>query len=283
MKYIFTYSVIVAVMTALLIPPHAGHAATPKETAIPKDIQGNWSLPDCRRQEQIMVYGDGYILKIMPEFVSLYETATTGKGEGYYILKINDAEEIAVSLSSDGLMDVGYPAAGEKIPSGEVWDDLSFDRNEEYSHCIEILNARHQPGFGAMTHLSAVLGSCSDPGSKNCAAALFSATDTNDDKKLTQEEMLRGGLMLTYITEAAESETVPQTALETAMKTARTEIKALATDLMNRLDADKSKSLTLAEFNDPAALTTGAHAAYFDALMKRAKNLFPWLGRFSKP
>lgn len=253
-------------------------ASGAKTTSIPEEIQGNWSLPDCRRQEQIMVYGDGYILKIMPEFVSLYETTAIGKGEGYHILKINDSEEIAVSLSSDGLMDVGYPASGEKIPSGKVWDDLSFDRNEEYSHCIEILNARHQSGFSAMGHLNTVLGACSDPESATCSTTLFNAADTNGDKKLTQEEMLRAGLMLAYITHAADSAAVMQGELEQAMKTARTEITGIARELMSALDADKSKSLTLAEFDAPTARPA---AAYFTSLMNQAKNLFPWFSRFT--
>lgn len=277
MKYIFTYCTILGLIGILSAQ---SLAAEPILNSIPKDIQGNWSLPDCRRQEQMIVFGNGYILKIMPEYVSLYEATLTGKGEGYYILSINDSEEIAVSLSSDGLLDVGYPPAGKKIPAKKIWDDLDRDNTEEYSHCIEIINARHQPGFGAMAHLSQALDACSDPQSKTCGDTLFSIADTDDNKKLTQEEMLGAGLMLAYITEAAESESVPLATLETAMAKARTEISAVAGMLMTRLDTDKSKSLTRAELANPAvSIAQSANAAYYDGLMKKAKNLFPWLGK----
>ena len=282
MKYKFTYrffSMAFCLLTVGIACNAAPALAKAPPPAIPKDIQGNWSLPDCRRQEQVMVFGDGYILKIMPEYVSLYEAALTGGGEGYYIIRINDSDEIAVSLSNDGIMDVGYPPQDTNIPPKKTWDDLEMDHSEEYSHCIEILSARHQPGFGAMAHLTEVLGACSDPSSATCGHTLFAVADTDNDKKLTSEEMLRAGLMLVYITEAAESQSVPIATLENATTQARREISFIVKELMTRNDRDKSKTLTRAELGNPLDIVaTTPSAAYFFTVMTKAKNLFPWFG-----
>ncbi len=278
MKYIFTYC-LAGGLTAFLGLAKPVQAAGDL-SAIPKEIRGIWALPDCRKQEQMIVFGDGYVLKTSMDSVSLFSSAVTAKNSEYYVLSINENEHLVATIESDGIMQTGYPVSGAAIDAKKSWDELDIERREEYTRCIEISHPLHDSGFAAMAALGRTIAQCSDTASQTCPAALFAAADIDDDKKLSQKEITNAGLMLTYIVTAADRETVPVPDLDKALVQARAKAPALSAALMEQRDRNKSKSLTLDEIGDPVAVFAGTpEAGYFFDLMKRAQNLFPWLSR----
>lgn len=222
-------------------------------TEIPPEIQRNWALPDCGRNDEAVILSKHFYLKFTKADMALLPASLGGKKSDYWMLDL-DGADVPAKLEEDGVLKIGSSTKGASAKG--KWDDLKLDSTAEYTGCVVTPKIVPKVLERLMRYIDRVKEQCTVSVTNECAGVLFKLADADHNNKLSDKEIRKAVASAMLFAELAEKERLTKKESEAVVKNSATPGGEIAADLLATYDTNKSKSLDyneiMAEFKAPA-------------------------------
>ncbi|MDD9900126.1 MAG: hypothetical protein OXT65_04035 [Alphaproteobacteria bacterium] len=167
--------------------------AEPETAPVDRAFIGNWASPDCGHNYEALVITKYFLLHAEEERFKLVTAASTGQGEDYSTLRIEEEDSPAIR-SEDSLLSIANMGGTPRKDWAQTWDELAMIGRHEYTGCPDIAPYIPVPLVFALKHIDAIKEVCTSMTAK-CQSLLFSIADSNSDKKLSDSEFKTAGMV----------------------------------------------------------------------------------------
>ncbi len=268
-----------AIVYFLIALSFSGNMAKAQElTAVPDQIQGNWALPDCRINDEALLFTRYFYLKSSDAGLSLRPAGLRQEAGDYMILSLAGAAA-PVQVENDRILSLAllqqaparrlryWPQMWEKLPHGET---LKYASCDKIPKIVPVNMAR------LMRYADRLRDACNITSDRNCARVIFKFADSDNDKKVGLPEIVAAthSLMLFAELAAAQGPTGSPD-LQKIKDRAAIEGGKIADDLLARYDTNKSGDL---DYNETMGNVTPPMMPIMREMMEKASSLLPHLG-----